>query len=82
MITLKTQRLIERRWRAFCEAVVQAQHEHGGPIDALFGESQTLVDRGRRDAIAPGNFSAEHPGGAVLMELPDVDGFHQDGAGW
>lgn len=84
-ISRETERLVLRRWRLFCMAVVQAQEEHGQPVECYFGEGQDVVDRERLAAHhdgekGGGTFYGE--GGAILIHLPEIDGFHQDGGGW
>lgn len=87
MISRKTQRLIERRWRAFCQAVIAAEAEHGAPLTACFGESQTICDKQRMEAhhcrqLGHSGGTPYDEGGAILIGLPMVDGFDQDGGGW
>lgn len=86
-ISDRTRQLVERRWRAFCEAVKQAEVEHGAPVEAYFGESQVICDSRRlrdhhdqRGGVHGGLDFKD--GGAILLHLPRVKGFHQDGGGW
>jgi len=100
-ISDKTQKLIQRRWRAFCEAVKQGQEEHGQRVECYFGESQVVCDYARLDAhhglgdgsgrgsalaqasglTSSGGTDWER-GGSILVDLPYVEGFCQDGGGW
>lgn len=86
MISPKTQALVHRRWTAFCESIVQAQEEHGSPVQCFFGEGSSVVDRVRMEAHCDGRDGTGGvdyaSGGAVLFDLPSVSGFHQDGGGW
>ena len=92
-VTDRTKRLVQRRWVAFCKAVVQAQEEHGARVECYFGEGQDVVDfarleahHGKADREEAGltgmgsRFYSE--GGAILITLPGVPDFTQDGGGW
>jgi hypothetical protein len=83
-VSSKTEALVKRRWRAFCEAVVKAGIEHGRPIEAYFGEGQHIVDIERLGQWheADGSNDDWQDGGCCLILLPDVAGFGQDGGGW
>jgi len=83
-LTKRTAALVQRRWREFCKAVVQAQKEHGRRVQCYFGEGQVVADRARLEEHHEGALCADdwNQGGCVLIELPDVDGFYQDGGGW
>jgi len=87
VISNNTRKRVERTWRAFCRAVVAAEGEHGAPLLAYFGETQTICDHARLEdhhegRLPVGGGRDHEDGGACLIYLPRVPGFSQDGGGW
>lgn len=83
----RTANLVKRRWRAFCQAVLRAEEEHGAPLELYFGESQVVADRACLEDHHEGRLSVlgdrdYKDGGSVLIDLPEVHGVRQDGGGW
>lgn len=73
---------VERTWVAFCEAVVAAQEAEGRRLTCYFGESQTVCDAGLLAEWHDNPVGGPDQDEVILLSLPEVKGFHQDGGGW
>lgn len=84
MISPRTVKEVQTAWRAFCRAVCKAQREHGRPLQAYFGEGQQICDRELLEAWHDKGQTLDRSAqeDVVVIDLPEVDGFHQDGGGW